>query len=308
MAVKNKRITRKDLKNLIIGTCLIAVALLLGATQAQAADGQNASSGRFLTLKQASQSSASGSANFNFRPIGEIKRNVVASKPIPLNGDRPRIKPLNHPSIKHRVAEMDVQKEKAAKPEALPETHMAARPAADSILPRALEPMQDFLPRVTEPMNKAPISQQPDDGMMSYIWPIESNGRKEISSNFGPRKHPITGKRDFHAGIDIPAAKGTPVIAAADGEVTGVGTHPRLGRYVKITHADGTYALYGHLQNWSTKEGRRVKAGDRIGKVGSTGRSTGPHLDFSIRRDGKPMDPLPLLAQALGKKTLAMFN
>lgn len=145
------------------------------------------------------------------------------------------------------------------------------------------------------------------DGLLSasgFVWPV-ADAHFTISSPYGPRRHPITGKQDFHAGIDIPAPQGTKVLAAADGEVTAVGEHPRLGRFVRIAHADGSYSLYGHLQRWTTKPGTAVRAGDRIGLVGSTGRSTGPHLDFSIRKDGKPFNPMSVLAGALAEKKLA---
>lgn len=143
-------------------------------------------------------------------------------------------------------------------------------------------------------------------GKPAFIWPVEGDHLR-ISSPFGYRTHPITGKRAFHAGIDIPAPQGTAVLAAADGEVTGVGEHPRLGRFVKVSHADGTYSLYGHLQKAETSTGSVVKAGERIGRVGSTGRSTGPHLDFSIRQAGKPFDPMLVLNDILEQKKLA-FN
>lgn len=147
--------------------------------------------------------------------------------------------------------------------------------------------------------------QQAVDKALSYVWPV-ADAHYAISSGYGYRKHPVTGKRAFHAGIDIPAPAGTNVLAAIDGEVTGVGEHPRLGRYVKVSHADGTYSLYGHLQKWQAKQGDAVKAGDVIGKVGNTGRSTGPHLDFSIRRDGKPFNPMTVLAGVLDQKKLAL--
>ncbi|MBM3617478.1 MAG: M23 family metallopeptidase [Alphaproteobacteria bacterium] len=141
-----------------------------------------------------------------------------------------------------------------------------------------------------------------------FVWPVAGDDYTRISSAFGIRRHPVTGKQGFHAGIDIPAPIGTPVLAALDGEVTGVGTHKNLGRFVKITHADGTYALYGHLSKQSVKMGMKVASGRRIGTVGSTGRSTGPHLDFSIRKEGKPINPMPLLADALKEKKLALAD
>lgn len=141
-----------------------------------------------------------------------------------------------------------------------------------------------------------------------FVWPVLGDDYTRISSAFGARRHPVTGKQDFHAGIDIPAPTGTPVIAALDGTVTGVGTHKNLGRFVKIEHADGSYSIYGHLSAQMAQVGQEISAGQQIGKVGSTGRSTGPHLDFSIRKGGKPINPMPMLADALAEKKLALAN
>lgn len=141
-----------------------------------------------------------------------------------------------------------------------------------------------------------------------FVWPVSGDDYIRISSAFGVRRHPVTGQQGFHAGIDIPAPVGTPVLAALDGEVTGVGVHKNLGRFVKITHADGSYALYGHLDKQTVKTGAKVTSGKRIGTVGTTGRTTGPHLDFSIRKEGKPINPMPLLADALREKKLALAN
>lgn len=129
-----------------------------------------------------------------------------------------------------------------------------------------------------------------------HTWPVEESAEQRLSSPYGYRQHPITGKRAFHAGIDIAAATGTDVLASADGIVEETGTHPRLGRFVKIRHADDSYSLYGHLSAISVKKGMEVEQKDKVAEIGSTGRSTGPHLDYSLRIDGKPIDPLPILA------------
>lgn len=154
------------------------------------------------------------------------------------------------------------------------------------------------------------VGDEPSDAerKTAFVWPVDGDDYTRISSAFGARRHPVTGKQDFHAGIDIPAPVGTKVLAALDGEVTGVGQHQNLGRFVKVTHADGSYSLYGHLSRTAARPGKHVKAGEVIGMVGSTGRSTGPHLDFSIRRNGRPVNPMPLLASALKEKKLALAD
>ena len=94
-----------------------------------------------------------------------------------------------------------------------------------------------------------------------------------------------------HAGIDFPAETGTPVLAAADGTVTGAGFTAGYGNYVIIDHEEGCSTVYAHMEDILTEVGETVKKGDQIGTVGSTGRSTGPHLHFELRIDGEPVDP-----------------
>lgn len=142
----------------------------------------------------------------------------------------------------------------------------------------------------------------------SFLWPLEPALKQRISSRFGNRKDPFTGKPAFHKGIDIATPMGTKVLACADGRVETVATHPRLGKYVKVEHEDGSHSLYGHLSATHVQEGKKIKAGAIIGNVGSTGRSTGPHLDFSYRRDGEAVDPLPFLSLPAHIKTLELSD
>lgn len=135
------------------------------------------------------------------------------------------------------------------------------------------------------------LSSKKKNGKIRHLWPVDETVTSRISSPFGYRTHPVTGKHSFHAGLDIAAPKGTKVSASAIGEVTDIGTHKNLGKYVKVTHDDGTYSLYGHLSKITAKTGTQVAQGEKIGEVGSTGRSTGPHLDYSLRRGKKAIDP-----------------
>lgn len=101
----------------------------------------------------------------------------------------------------------------------------------------------------------------------------------------------------LHAGIDIANAIGTPILAAADGVVTDAGPTAGYGAWVKIRHADGTVTLYGHVNTWLVSVGQRVMAGDQIATIGNRGQSTGPHLHFSVLRNGTDfVDPVPWLA------------
>jgi murein DD-endopeptidase MepM/ murein hydrolase activator NlpD len=127
------------------------------------------------------------------------------------------------------------------------------------------------------------------------LWPISSNINQRLTSPFGYRIHPVTGKRSFHEGIDISAAIGTAVRSTHNGVVTEVKNHRELGKYVKVTHSQQEYALYGHLSDWDVKVGDRVSSGEIIGKVGTTGRSTGPHLHYTLKRNNKTINPLTVL-------------
>ena len=112
-----------------------------------------------------------------------------------------------------------------------------------------------------------------------------------ISSRFGMRSDPFSGSPQMHQGIDLAAPEGTYVYAAADGVVTAAGFDPVYGNYIIISHSGRWTSLYGHLQSIDTVLRSEVKSGTIIGRVGSTGQSTGPHLHFELRQDGRPFDP-----------------
>jgi murein DD-endopeptidase MepM/ murein hydrolase activator NlpD len=111
------------------------------------------------------------------------------------------------------------------------------------------------------------------------------------SSNFGYRIDPFTGQNSFHEGIDFPAEVGTPVVAAASGKVVYADVHPQYGRMVEIDHGNGLVSRYAHAAELWVKVGDLVMRGQRVASVGSTGRSTGPHLHFEVRLNGVPQNP-----------------
>ena len=116
------------------------------------------------------------------------------------------------------------------------------------------------------------------------------------TSNFGYRIDPISGEGSFHDGLDFPAAAGTPIVAAASGKVIYAGWHPQYGKILEIDHGNGLVSRYAHASQLAAVEGDLVVRGHRVASVGSTGRSTGPHLHFEVRLNGVPQDPVRFLA------------
>lgn len=116
-----------------------------------------------------------------------------------------------------------------------------------------------------------------------------------ITSHFGHRMHPILHERKMHNGIDIAAPTGTPIKAMRAGIVTRSERAGGYGKVVYIDHGDGLETRYAHANSLLVKPGMRVEAGDTIATVGSTGRSTGPHLHFEVRENGNPVDPAQYL-------------
>jgi murein DD-endopeptidase MepM/ murein hydrolase activator NlpD len=118
-----------------------------------------------------------------------------------------------------------------------------------------------------------------------------------LSSAFGNRRDPFDGTPEFHAGLDIAADRGTPVRATADGTVLTAGLNGNYGYSVLVEHGFGISTRFGHLSRFAVRPGQRVRRGEAIGFVGSTGRATSPHLHYEILMNGKPINPLVLLAR-----------
>jgi len=125
------------------------------------------------------------------------------------------------------------------------------------------------------------------------IWPVKG----WVTSGFGPRVSPFTEKPTWHDGLDIGAAANAPVQASAQGRVTAVGFDPKLGNLVKVDHGFGIETLYGHLAKALVKEGQRVKRGEVVGLVGSTGLATGPHLHYMVKLHGQALDPVKYILE-----------
>ena len=139
-----------------------------------------------------------------------------------------------------------------------------------------------------------------------FLWPL--NGYNTLTSLFGSRIHPITGKANNHTGIDIPAPAGTAILASKSGVVITSTRNRSYGNYVVVGHSDGTSTLYAHMSSRSVSQGQTVKQGQVVGRVGTTGSSTGNHLHFEVRVNGSRVDPVnyfkskTLYVQSRGRK------
>ncbi len=118
-----------------------------------------------------------------------------------------------------------------------------------------------------------------------------------ITSFYGKRKNPVTKRTRLHSGLDIGAAYGAPILAAADGVVVYSGTFSAMGKTVQLDHGYGIQTFYAHAQKLLVRSGERVKRGQIIARVGSTGHSTGPHLHYEVRINGVPADPYYFLIE-----------
>ncbi len=122
-------------------------------------------------------------------------------------------------------------------------------------------------------------------------WPV----RGSISSGYGMRRHPVTRRNSFHNGIDIRARQGTGILSPADGIVVSAGRAGLMGRLVKVKTRSGSVLYFGHMHKIKCRKGDRIKVGQLLGTVGSSGRATGPHLHFSVAVSGRYINPLQYL-------------
>ncbi len=131
-------------------------------------------------------------------------------------------------------------------------------------------------------------SQPQESSAGGMMMPVDGH----ITSYFGYRYHPILHFTRFHAGLDIGASWGSPIVAAADGRIVAAGWAGGYGREVQIAHGGGVISLYGHMSQIVAQAGSFVRQGQVIGYVGSSGLSTGPHVHFEVRENGTPVNPL----------------
>jgi murein DD-endopeptidase MepM/ murein hydrolase activator NlpD len=145
------------------------------------------------------------------------------------------------------------------------------------------------------------VSSMPKDWDRQLLWlqtlptGVPIGGDFKVTSGFGMRNDPFTGTLARHEGLDFTAVSGTPILATADGTVTRSGWEDTYGNIVEVTHAEGFMTRYAHISKRHVTEGQSVKRGQKIADVGSTGRSTGPHLHYEVFRYGRVLNPIQVL-------------
>lgn len=158
-------------------------------------------------------------------------------------------------------------------------------------------------PETTDALTNLPTNKQPVAAVTAPLV-VSRPVAGRVSSDYGWRKDPIDGKTRFHAGIDFEVPPHTPVKSVMEGVVTFSGWKKGYGHFVEVRHPDGSSSRYGHNAELTVKEGDRVASGTVIALSGSSGRSTGPHLHFEMRRGAFSVDPAKILASA-GRELLA---
>ncbi|HEX4913733.1 MAG TPA: M23 family metallopeptidase [Vicinamibacterales bacterium] len=177
--------------------------------------------------------------------------------------------------------------------------------------PTAAAALTSMAPGLTSPENTFALLKDLLQGLESRLQTVRSSVDKRnqlaaatpsiwpthgwLSSSMGNRADPLTGEKDFHPGLDISADKGDPVYSTADGKVTHAASAGNYGNLVIVEHGYGIETRYGHLSSFKVKVGQTVKRGDLLGLVGSTGRTTGSHLHYEVRANGRILNPLQLL-------------
>lgn len=177
----------------------------------------------------------------------------------------------------------------------------APDPAAESLTPLSRERLSEVSDQLDKLLRQARFQEESyqqvlrvlqDDQLAREATPsIRPLQKGYLSSRYGRRIDPFTGRPAFHRGVDFSAPLGTPVHATADGVVVRASRRGRMGKMVELDHGNGLHTRYGHLNGFTVHKGQRIHRGDLIGYVGNTGRSTGPHVHYEVVENGKTENP-----------------
>jgi murein DD-endopeptidase MepM/ murein hydrolase activator NlpD len=206
-------------------------------------------------------------------------------------------------ALKNRFMEL-------ATPATLREKHSTTEDGKGGPLLPTSHPGQDIRQPLSQTFDEATeefgqfqniVNSMPKDWDRQLLWlqtlptGVPITGDFKVTSGFGMRNDPFTGTLARHEGLDFTAVSGTPILATADGTVTRSGWEDTYGNIVEVTHAEGFMTRYAHISKRHVIEGQSVKRGQKIAAVGSTGRSTGPHLHYEVFRYGRVLNPIQVL-------------
>lgn len=212
----------------------------------------------------------------------KAERELILQKKEQLENDRQSILELKQAAVEKKSVIESSKKQQ----ESLLASATSDRDAAEQAYQELLETSR----KIEQMIRRSQAGNQgPTGGTGSMMWPTDAT---EITSPYGWRTHPIWGTQRYHSGVDIGADYGDSVRAADGGVVIYADWMGGYGKAVIIDHGNGISTLYGHNSQLLVSEGQRVRKGEVISRVGSTGDSTGPHLHFEVRQNGSPVDPM----------------
>ena len=213
----------------------------------------------------------------------DMPHDASQTTPLDLQAMNPETANLGGQTLGERLANAPVVPPRQQDP-------AAATPAGNPAAAAAVNPAQSRAAQAAQAYDKADRSGR-TEGRRSNMPPIADPVTGELSSGYGWRDDPITGKRSWHSGLDIKAPEGTPVQSCWDGTVIFAGNGGQYGNTVVVEHAGGWRSFYGHAKDLAVTPGQKIRAGEKIATVGQSGRATGPHLHFEIRQGGLAWDP-----------------